>query len=364
MLIGYPYDPVTQDLWLYQDLTISWTLPQPGTQVVKQPYAWNPNSPLYGYRNSLVGLSARLRTMETESSRISNGATAPYDQYNQPSDPAKRPVWYNSFPMTFIMLADGFAVSCGHCYGGFNFETARDPARRLVGSGGYLIGGRFDSLFTASMRWLDQNGNLVFAADPKKVIPFGSDTFQSIAFQMAIDLTVFECIDQSSVTPVIPVDARSLAYGQTAWLLDSNHKIIRLRSVKSYVDSGDLHSLFKAVNPDGTESPVDVELFTHDSGTFALAEIKPPTSAAAGDGVMGVLVASVRFPNELVGNQPLQQPMSPPTPGYLANKPGVSRNLYEYFSARGSPVNPLTFARRTGAHATETVEQQILGIVT
>jgi hypothetical protein len=267
-----------------------------------------------------------------------------------------------SHPMTFIMLADGFAVSCRHCYGGFDF--ARDPARRLVGSGGYLIGGRFDSLFTASMRWLDRNGNLVFAADPKKVIPFGSDTFQSIAFQMAIDLTVFECIDQSSVTPVIPVDARSLAYGQTAWLLDSNHKIIRLRSVKSYVDSGDLRSLFKAVNPDGTESPVDVELFTHDSGTFALAEIKPPTSAAAGDGVMGVLVASVKFPNELVGDQPLQQPMSPSTPGYIANKPGISRNLYEYFNARGSPVNPLTFARRIGSHATETVEQQILGIVT
>lgn len=362
MLIGYPYDPVTQDLWLYQDITISWTVPTPGSQVVKQPYAWNPSSPLYGYRNSLIGISARLRTLDTENVRIGTGTTAPYSTYNDPSNPVKRPVWYNSFPMTFLMLADGFAVSCAHCYS--DFDIPRNPSVRLVGPGGYIINGRFDALFTASTRWLNADNSLRFAADPKNIVPFGSDTYQSIAFQMAVDLNVFECLDPSDVPPIIPVDCRSMSLGQTAWLLDSNHKVIRVRSVRNYVDSGDLRSLFKAVNPDGTESPVDVEVFLHDSGTFALAEIKPPTSAAAGDGVMGVLVASVKFPNELVGNQPLQQPMSPPTPGYLANKPGVSRNLYEYFSARGSPVNPLTFARRTGAHATETVEQQILSILT
>lgn len=361
MLIGYPYDSVTQDLWLYQDLELSWALPEPGTMVVKQPYAWNPSSPLYGYRNSLAGISARLRTLDTGNPRLLYGSTAPYDQYNQPSDPTKRPVWYNSFPMTFIMLANGFSVGCQHCYG---FSNPRNPSNKLVGPGGYIVGGRFDSLFTASLRWLDGSGNLIFAADPERIIPFASDTYQSIQFKMAMDLSVFECMDQSSVPPVIPVDARSLAYGQIAWLLDSNHKIIRLRSVRNYVDSGSLKSLFKSVNPDGTESPVDVEAFMHDSGSFALAEISPPTSAAAGDGIMGVVICSLQFMTELIGGQPSIQPFFPPTPGSLANRPGVTRNLYEYFSARGSPVNPLTFARRIGAHATQTVEQQILGIVT
>lgn len=351
MIIPYPYDPVTQDLWLYEPITISWTYPSAGTSTVYRPYAWNPNSPLYAYRKSLRGLTARLRTFST------SNLDARYFVYNDPNDPVNRPVYYNSYPMSQRVMANRFMHMCGHCYSvGFGSSVVRDPTKRLIdaGAGGwYSANSLFDALLSESFRWLDSDNSLIQHVDPQDIIgPYTSDPDVLSNFAVGLDFAMLETQFDLLAPPVAYVDARTYPYGSNAWMLDSNHKIVRYMFKDQRVQSGVLiqSANFQTVlNPDGTPNPVEASVFLHDSGTHFLVEVSPPTSAQAGDGVLGFVTQDISS-SAWVSMQGI---------GAFANTPPVANyKVIEYLSLRGATVS-LASARNAGPYASETVEQQI-----
>lgn len=360
MLIPYPYIPTTQDVWLYEDHEISWSLPTAGTATIKRPYAWNPNSPLYGYRNSLVGMSARPRPMGTD-----YGFSAYFDSINPKSDPVNRPVWFNSWPMTMLTAGEGFMLGCKHCYSPF-YSSNRDASNRFVGSGpnSYPVGSFLAAMVGQAFRFIDGD-NQVTQFDPADITVYMYDPPSQLNLG-GIDLVMFEYLQASSVPRLHPVDARSLALNATAYVLDSNHKIVRLRSARQFVQAGRLYASFQAVNPDGSVPQTPPVMFMHDSGSFALVEIAPPTSAQAGDGIMGVCFGSNYGPTEWIDPSaitPLVFQLQ--ADGTIATEsPLQNPYVVEYLASRGKPMRSLSFARRTGNAATETVEQQILAQLT
>lgn len=352
MIIAYPYDPVTQDLWLYEPITISWTVPTAATATVYRPYAWNPNSPLYGYRRSLRGMTARLRT-------FSNANLDPlYFPYNDPNDPANKPVYYNTFPMSQRVIANRFIHMCGHCYSvGFGSTVNRDPSQRLIdaGTGGwYVANGYFDALLSESFRWIDADNSLIQQVDPQDLIgPYNSDPAVLAGFGVGLDFSMLETQFDLLAPPVTYVDARTYPFNGNAWMLDSNHKIVRYATKWQSISSGVLSqygSYQSTLNPDGTPSPLAPAVFLHDSGTHFLVEISPPTSAQAGDGVLGFLT-------EDISSSPW---ISMQGVGEVANRPPLKNyRIAEYLALRGASFS-LASARNAGPYASETVEQQIL----
>ena len=367
MVIPYTYDPITQDLWLYQDHVISWTLPTPGSATIKRPFAWNPSSRLYGYRNSIIGISARPRTLD-----LPNLVDPSYTSFNPPSDPKNIPVWFNSWPMTMHMVASGYMMTCKHCYGMWGtqpYELPRNTANTVIGPSNYPDGYQIAAKLDQAFRFIDGSNN-VTPLDPRQIIAYTTDPPSSLnlSASVSIDLGLLESLVPTSVPRITPVDPRTLPLGATGWCLDSNHKIIRVRSTNQYVQGRRLTSEWQAVKPDGTELPagLPVQGWSGDSGSFVLVEIKPPTSPAAGDGILGVCLGSNFSPQGwVVDGFPVQLSFDIDGDGNIADaNPLPNPYLVEYLASRGAPMIPLTQARRTGAHATETVEQQILGIVT
>lgn len=353
MLIPYPYSPATQDLWIYEDHQISWTVPEPSSSTVKRPIGWNPSSPLYGYRRSLRGLSARFRTFNTP---CGSGYETQYSAYNDPALEVNKPVYYNSYPMQFTVMSSLFMWGCAHC---FNMGGPRNPTQRYVGAGGYTPGSLFEA--TTQFRWLDHDNSVIANVAPSDVIR-GYSTDPPTDLNCLSDLAMFEFVNPVSVPPMQVVDARTMGFGQTIWMLDSNHKIGRLRLVSAAVNSGRDYFRSQLVKPDGTEIPEQGNLFLHDSGSLVLAEISPPSSAEAGDGVLGLLpfhaYSGGNFIDSFYGFQ---------RPGYgdfsasgnLAGTP-VPTNIFSYCANRGSPLLPVRNARRTTALALQSVDAQIL----
>jgi hypothetical protein len=350
MLIPYPYNPATQDLWLYEPITISWTFPSQGSATVYRPYAWNPNSLLYGYRKSLRGLTARLRV-------FGNSNLDPtFFPYNDPNDPVNKPVYYNSFPMSQKVIASRFMHMCAHCYTATGLSV-RDPNKRLVdaGSGGhYPANGYFDALLSESFRWLDSDNSLIQHIDPQDIIgPYNSDPAVLDAFAFGLDFTMLETSFDLLAPAVTYVDARTLPLGSTAWMLDSNHKIVRYAFRSQRVLSSVLEqteSFDAAVNPDGTPCAISPIIFLHDSGTHFLVEVSPPTSAQAGDGVLG-------FITEEISSAAWVTVMGE---GLIANTPPLKDyKVLSYLALRGETVS-LAQARNQGPYASQTTEQQIL----
>lgn len=356
MIIPYPYDPLTQDLWLYQDQSISWTI-NPGTSTIKIPYAWNPNSPLYGYRNSLVGMSARSRVMTTPPYSV----FPEYDAINPYSDPANRPVWFNSFPMTMLMFGNGMMLSCGHCI--VDAYVDRSVNRYCVANGGYQDETYIARLMDYAFRFIDGNNN-VTALDPRLVRMFRSDSSAYVGLDSSvIDYGIYEYTLPTSIPSMQVVDPRSLPYDATGWYLDSNHKIIRMKSRLQYVQNGTVYTKWEGVNPDGTAASLPFLGFLHDSGSFAMAEIKAPTSPAAGDGIMGLIPRGIFGPNQIIEDQ-VDVDLYMNADGDLANLyPPVPTMIREYLAFRNRPALPVVMASREGAPATETVEQQILSLL-
>lgn len=357
MLLPYTYDPVTQDVWLYEEHTLSWSLPTAGSTVIKRPYAWNPDSPLYGYRYSLAGMSARPRTMST----YYGSAIPPYDTVNPAANPVNRPVWYNSWPMTMLTIGSGMMLGCKHCYGGF-YWPARNAAATFVGPYPYAYQPNtyLAAIISQAFRFIDGD-NQVTELDPTNITVYETDP-PNLLNLTPIDLVMFESLQPSAVSRLYPVDPRSLPFGATEYVLDSNHKIVRVTSQRQYVERQQIVTNSLAVNPDGSAVAFPPQLFLHDSGSFALVEISPPTSVEAGDGIMGVCCASNIGTSEWVmGTSSTKLVFHAEEEGFIANYlPIANPYVPEYLSDRGKPMRPLSMARRTGSLATETVEQQIL----
>lgn len=350
MNIAYPYNPAQQDLWLYEPITVSYTVPSPVNLTVLRPYAWNPNSPLYGYRNSLRGLTARLRVM------LTNAEDPLYYPYNDPADPANRPCYWNSWPMSQRVIGTRFMHSCAHCYG-VTLAQQRDENQRLIdaGSGGwYAANTIFDALLSESFRWLDSDDSLIQHLDPTDILaPYMSDPVTMPNFGIYSDFAVMESVTDLLAPPVTYCDPRSLPPDATGYMLDSNHKIVRFVHYRSFVDRELLRTsggTGTAVNPDGSPSPLQPQIQLHDSGTHYVFPMQEPSSIAAGDGIAGFVTADISS-GEWVTKE---------AAGDIANRtPLEVRNVQQYMALRGSPV-PVDFAIFNGPYASQSIEQQIL----
>lgn len=272
------------DLWLYEDHQITWTVPSAGSLWVKRPYAWNPNSWLYGYRKSLTGINAIYRVMATDSGYSTFGA-------NVASDPVNRPVFYNSFvPFKAKLISEKVMVTCNHWNPALSFRNAAATYGNQYAAG---------SQFVAStlVRFIDHD-NTIYDRTPSDVIypyryvspAFGTNIAVLTSTTAVADLAVCELTTNAPVAPVQIVDPRTCPLGTPTYYLDSNYKIIPLEYAGSDRNATTGNVEFKSRYVPTAYGIVAA--FTHDSGSSAFMEIKAPSSPAAGDGILGLVVSS------------------------------------------------------------------------
>lgn len=287
--LAYPYNATTQDLWLYANETI---VHSGGTTVVLKPVAWNPNSPLYGYRRSLQGISLRRRLVtSTAVAHLSALSYAQCAAVNNPADPANQWVFNNCYPMPVYAVTKKLMFCCQHCF--LLSAGARNPA--LSWSGGVFS---VDSLNDKLMgfQWMDGDNVITDDISPSDVIkPYNSDTVPSLTTTQDLAITELAGSRELSFEPMKIVDPRTLAPGSTLWSVDSAMKIVRLKYIKSpitplYQGSTEARERYdlRTMLPDGSAESF-VHYYLHDSGSVAFGVISEPTSAAAGDGVLGVV---------------------------------------------------------------------------
>jgi hypothetical protein len=286
MLISVAYNPTVHDLWLYEDHVVSWTNPTPSNLTVKRPYAWNPNSPLYGYRKSIQAMPAVYRIMTTNSGVSAYGA-------NLASNPVNRPVFYNSYcPWKAYFISETLGLQSEHWQVS---NVYRDPAETFANQ--YASDGVFAAtmliryithdnqifdLSPAEMIWPYNSTSIAFGSVPV----FGSSGIGAAALQ---DCAAVECPNGIPVPPIKMADARTAIYGSTCYYLDSNFKIVPIqwRYCGHYTNDST-----KYVVATGAEEP-PVAAFLHDSGSCIFIELQPPTSAAAGDGILAIVTRPV-----------------------------------------------------------------------
>ena len=350
-VIGYPYQPTTQDLWLYEDHTVTFTNPSSGSVATKRPISWNPNSPLYGYRRSLEGISTRLRTFST--SAYSNGLSGVvYEAYNDSSLAINKPVYFNSWPMPYYLVSSKFAIVCMHCLGGSN--AARNPASYVAG-GWYGLDTYLAN--AQQFRWMLHDNTFVTRPATAVVAPFTTDA--SPALQMVSDAALVEFdTPVTGVTPIRFVDARTIAIGTRVWILDSNMKIIAAKIKKCWVVGGVARFLVESVKPDGSAAPSGPFYFLHDSGSVILCEVTAPTNTSDGNGVLGVV------PCHMVsaGDFDASYGFASGRPGYgeytyavgsiattLPPFPDPTPRIRQYMADRGYPMLPSAIGARSGS---------------
>lgn len=355
MILPYRYRPSRDDLWVYEDHVVTWTDGGGGSMTVKRPVGWNSGSPLYPYRSSIVGLSARYRTNSTASTA---GQRAPYLSYNDQTDPANDPNYYNSYPPGFAVVSDRMMYGCRHC---FFAMSARDTTKFLVGAGGYP-----DSMAAALLvfRWLGADDSVLDSIEPEDIyLPFTSDPPNLVAMQS--DSCCFEPIRSLSVPPVSVGDCTNIGAGQTnAWIVDGNDKVIRAKIQYAY-NAGSLpYFRITTVTPTGAAPPLQPLEFTHDSGSRIFVEVSPASSASAGDGVVAMLpvhtVNAGYFTDgfDVAGYERLSGT------GWLATTNPVIHDFRAYCFRRGHPMNPLLSGRRTDTKASQTTQADILVALT
>lgn len=352
MILPYVYDPVTQDLWLYESVTISWTSPSPGSQTIKRPYAWNPNSPLYGYRKSLSGMTARPRQLGNPGPQ-----DLPWTTINDPANPVNQPVYYNSFPFAQWVVSRKFMTICSHCYSYFG---DRNPSKMFIGvgaSGHYQTGSYLHAVMTQAFRWIDGDNQLIQELDPTLLMAgYTTDLTNYPGMVNNSDTGLVESYVDLQAPPIKYVDMRSLPVGYVGWLLDSNHKIIRARFNKSFVDSGLVGiPVYTLLNPDGSTPPYSFPFFEGDSSSSLWVELVPPTSKEAGDGVLGFACGGISSSSFLTRSGQ----------GTIATTPPLEadNDLWDYMASRGYPVPAIDLVTRRWRAGTERIEQEILTAV-
>lgn len=352
MMLPYAYVPSRDDLYLYEDHIVSWTNPTPGSAAVKRAVAWNPGSPLYGYRNSLQGINAKFRFWGTSPS---NNQKAAYAAYNDPDNPANNPNFYNSFPPTQNLVSQRYMYGCAHCYGG---GAERNPnslvAGGLYAENSYLIA-------VMQFRWIGAGNQVLDQLTPYEVIrPYTADTANGYPVISVNDLLVFESVRNVAVTPLIVADIRNCESGMTAWMVDGASKVVRCKIVRAWVQNAQPFYYLAGVLPDGSPAPVQPGAFLHDSGSFVVVELKPPSSVEAGDGIAAILpyhIFSSPFATPVAGYDNITEA------GWLANLSPTPSQMRQYAASRGYPMPARQAAWRKGDPATETAQQQILSEV-
>ena len=347
MLISSPYNSALMDLWLYEDHQITCTNPSSGSLWVKRPYAWNPSSWLYGYRKSLVGINAIYRTMTTNSGVSTYGA-------NVASDPANKPVFYNSFvPFKAKLISSRVMVTCNH----WNPALAyRNPSATYGNQ--YAPNGQFAA--STLVRFIDHD-NTIYDRTPSEVIfpyryvspAFGANIGVATSTASIEDLAICELTTNAPVAPMQIVDPRTCPIGTPTYYLDSNYKIIPLEHAGSDRDAVTGNVKFKSRYVPTAYGTVDG--FLHDSGSSAFMEIKAPTSPAAGDGILGLVMSSELGGTNFTISNPYGIAVLDDT-GF-SSQPGVA-----YLNSLGLtyPMYSKWQRPNSAQFASETVAQQIL----
>jgi hypothetical protein len=272
-LIPYPYDASTQDIWLYEPHTVSWST---GTAGVFRPYAWNPLSPLYGYRHSLEGIIARYRTFSTAA--VNYTGVTEYLPYNDINDPYNKPAYFNSYPSSGWLMNDVAIMVCGHCFGAAGLSRSLDSMEAYWGGAGSY--GNAVQLF----RWIRGNGTIVDVPNSQVLRVFSNDAGYNLQGR---DVAWNELVSPTSVTPLRLVDNRGMHEGNSAWFIDGSDKIIPARQGLGWYSTP--YQFTQTKRYDKPLSLPDLRLYLHDSGSYLIVSIKPPSDPVLGDGIAGIM---------------------------------------------------------------------------
>jgi hypothetical protein len=343
-LIGYPYSAATQDLWLYQQETVTHNA---GSTLVEAPVAWNPGSPLYGYRQSLQGISLRKRYVSASAANDPTVLPAQYNYFatfNNPADPANKWAFNNCFPMAFFAASKKHLFTCSHCYAQ-QPNQVRNTSLKWSGTV-FTPNSLNDRLVT--FKWMNKSNVITDSFETTQVMaPYNADPGTSLVINT--DVSISELEGELSFQPLQVVNFLNLAPGATLWMLDSAMKIVRMRLVKAHVENffSNLYSeerfVVESMLPDGSAT-ADIFFYQHDSGTILLTEISPPTSAQAGDGVMGLIASHVQVGGYEYLSNVIYGELS--APGYQGSA-GTYTKIRDYLADSGYPMRPLAQARRT-----------------
>jgi hypothetical protein len=313
--VNTTYIPALHDLYLYE----SYTTPQ--GFVTLRPYAFNPNSLLYGYRYSLEGLMATYRTFST--TRYTYGfPTVLFDwrDFNAPTV-ENRAAFANSWPSAFRVLHKNVCFPCGHVIACPTLAD-RFPIQTMAQ---WAYPNLQDQ---CSWRWIRGNNDIIDISTSRMSKPYYFDSSwpystMPISVPKDLDQPIVELFDDFPGNPLRYIDALTIPVGATCWIIDGSQKIVTGKLAFSGVQrenfgnrswpfmtgmaglnpppNGAISTHFACVVLDVDRQPIPI--YVHDSGSSYFFEIKPPTSVAAGDGILGTLVGVLGIGDHVGANR-------------------------------------------------------------
>lgn len=377
MMIPYAYNPALHDLYLYEDFTFTHS---GGTSLVKRPYAFNPDSPLYGYRYSLEGIMACYRTFSTCVNPFEGGWPAWALAANDLTLEVNKPAKCNSWPPTFVVVNPKIAWGCYHTYGftmvdGINRDTSLF-FNSLFAAGTYLN-------MVQSFRWIKGDDTIVDLAHTDFYHPYTHDNLgvrneaNAISFPLISDALILENVGLFSVNPMAIVDPASIPTGADIWCLDGSMKIIAMKKVVSGLPSsntiGTPQIKLFGLSPTYAQYRVYVSMdvpeqcaYLHDSGSTFYVEVSPPTSNVAGDGVLGIIPGVLTYAAQIISNDygdSVPENLTYGAVSLASISPlgdSVPFNYWQsYWQGRGINLTFHKARRGSGNLASQTVAQQI-----
>jgi hypothetical protein len=348
MITTQPYNPTTDDMFLYEDHEVTWS---GGSTIYKRAYAWNPNGRLYGYRRSLEGLAIPYRTFSTEKALLAAPDYSYYcDQVNPKSDPVNKPLWWNSWPPLSRMVSKNHLLMCAHC---FFSPTNVDRQAHL--------GQTLDNLYTPgsslnarlNLRFIDGDDNAIDIPKTEFEYPYTYDSGATGPF-------ITSALTRGTGGPLRSQDMASsvmssgFPFNPLTQILPNSrptdYEPYLLNAGNLTVQRGRLNRIGRlgAALP-GVEllraSPYDV-IYLHDSGTLFAYPLSEPTSPEAGDGVLGIVWGHVEFPFRSDTNHPdtprfaappRTAPYQPFQPGIVEDGNDAMTDFRNYWIERGYP---------------------------
>lgn len=346
MLIAYEYIPALHDLWLYEDHVVSWTFPSPASTTLKRPYAWNPGSALYPYRKSIQAMPATYRIMMSEALANEFGV-------NLKSNPVNKPVFWNSYcPWKGFFFSPTLGAHCEHWQAASQY---RDLSKNFGNQ--YAEGSFFEA--STLIRHISHD-NVIYDIDMNAMIWPYRVTSPAFGSKFAFgspdqaDIAIVEYPAGISVPPLTLADTRTVPYGTKCWMVDSNFKVVELLYNGCYGPPASFPESYSV----RTSSLEQVQMFSHDSGSMGFVELAPPTSAEAGDGVLGLIGVSVESAVNLVAGTTIIALIPPEN---HATEPAV---LYQQSLGNVFPAAVPLYRQTTQPLATETVALQISNLLT
>lgn len=277
---------------------------------------------------------------------------------NSASDPINRPVFYNSYvPWKAYAFGRRTLIQSKHWQTSLNY---RDPTKNY----GNLFTSGSSFIASTLVRWISHD-NIVFDATPsdmlqpymKVPVAFGNG-WANGNINLA-DAAITECAFDIPVAPFQMIDARTVPLGTKAFTCDSNFKIAELQWYGCAYQVGFPNSfVFRTyfVQQSGaTESPL---WFEHDSGSTVFVELKPPTSAEAGDGILAIVMFSLESGGDLLFGNRTYCALIPPEEHATNMAVAYQESLGNDF-----PISVPYQRKNIEVIATETRAQEILSCV-